>query len=236
MRYWKTVLVFGLVVVVSGVWGQAVTPAQDSLLQYLAKNQADLKSVVENYQSVSFNWKTLLATFGGAVLLVWLTWKYWAKEKLQCYLQKKAQAVVDSLTNLKTTGILVLSSQAGKDQGNDKFLRKFFKEKGFENVKLHHIDNVKTDVPGDFDYGVVFANNEDDKLNQSIANEYLTDESVLFYYSLDTRWEKPKGISATEEKLLKGRINFANSRAQIYGNLMSSLEYLQCAVSRYGNA
>jgi hypothetical protein len=210
--------------------GQILTPAQDSLLQFLVKNQTDLKAAVSQYHWINLSLKDLLISFGIVILLIAAAWRFWFKEKLQNYLQKKAQDAINALTNLKTHGILIVSSQAGKDNGNDKFLRKFFKNKGFDNVKFHHIGDKKTELSEPFDYGVVFANNEDNLIDKAVVRQYVTEDSVLFYFGKPASWNFQNDTTELSRK-----INYANSRAQIHGNLLSSLEYLTCAVAKYGN-
>jgi hypothetical protein len=224
MRYWKTVLVLSLVVWGSEASGQGITPTQDSLLQYLVKNQDDLKSAVKNYQSVAFTWKQILATLGGFLFLVGLTWKIWTEEWLKTHIKTKTQEAIESITNLKGAKILVLTSISG----NDSFLRDFFKVKTFSNVRFQQIGDAYHTV-ADFDYEIVFVNNDDGNINQDIARAYFKSDIVLFYFGKE-RWDTSKD----SPELSRG-LNMANSRVQIYGNLMSSLEFLELVKPKIKN-
>ena len=205
------------------VFGQSV---QDSvLLEFLSENRSTLEEMVSNYRKFTVTWPQLLVTFGGFIFLAGLTWRLWGKQKLKEYLQKKSQEAVDLLTDLKTSGILVLS---GKDS-SDKFLRSFFREKRFTAVKFLPIDDKKVEVK-EFEYSLVFANNEDGKLDKSIVRQYLDKETALFYFGKSGTWDYQNDAPEISIK-----INFANSRAQIYGNLMSSLEFLALVRPRIRN-
>jgi len=208
----------GLVLLGSGVWGQALTPAQDSLLQYLVKNQADLKSAIENYQSVAFNGKQLLATLAGFLLFCGLTWKLWAEEWIKNHIKTKAQEAVESLSNLKTMKILVMSGE----NSSDEFLQSFFEEKKFPNVKF---------IPEKgFTPNVIFANNEDGTMDKDVVRQSVKEDMVLFYLGKAGSWDWQNDTPEISRK-----INFANSRAQIYGNLMSSLEFLELVQPKIKN-
>jgi hypothetical protein len=220
----KPLLTLSLLVMVGGVWGQGISPEQDSLLQYLVKNQADLKSVVENYQSVTFNWGKLLSTLAGFFVLAGLTWKLWAEDWIKNHIKAKAQEAVESMANLKGAKILVLTSA----NGSDAFLRDFFKAKKFPNVHFERIGDAFQTV-SNFDYEMVFANNDDGKLNQDIVRQHFRTDNVLFYFGKE-RWDTSK-----DSPELSRSLNMANSRAQIYGNLMSSLEFLELVQPKIKN-
>lgn len=209
MRYIKLLLIFSLLVVAGRVWGQTATTAQDSLLQYLVKNQDDLKSVIENYQSVTFNWKQLLATFTGIVFFGGLTWKLWAEEWIKSHIKIKAQEALESMANMKTMKILVLSGE----KSSNEFLQSFFEEKKFPNVRFKPEKGFTPDV--------IFANNEDGTLDKDVVRQSVKEDMVLFYFGKAGSWDWQNDTPEISRK-----INFANSRAQIYGNLMSSLEFL----------
>lgn len=228
MKYWKKGLLFGLLLVFSTVWGQrdtslafsdtlggrplCVTPAQDSLLQYLIKNKNGLQTAIE-----VFNWKQLLLTLVGFLFFVGVAWRLWIKDWLKKYIQKKAEEALDEISSLKSANILVLTSKSGKDD----FLRTFFKAKKFPNVKFERLgDDFK--APDGFDYDVVFANNDDGELDKSLVRKYVADEQPLFYFGKPNTWDYQNDTPELSRK-----INFANSRAQIYGNFMSSLEFLE---------
>jgi hypothetical protein len=223
-RILKLVLTLCLLVVVGGVWGQDITPAQDSLLQYFVNNQSDLKSALKNYQSVSFNWQQLLLTLAGFLFFGGLTWKLWGQEWIKNHIKTKAQEAVESMANLKGTKILVLTSASGSDD----FLRDFFKVKNFSNLRFEHIGDAYQAV-SDFDYEMIFANNDDGKLNQDIVRQHFRTDNILFYFGKE-RWDTGK-----DNPELSRCLNMANSRAQIYGNLMSSLEFLELVKPKIKN-
>lgn len=199
-------------------FAQTITPAQDSLLQFLAKNEASVREIVHGYNQVSFNWTQFLVTFGAAIALGWLTWRYWAKDKLFNHVKKKTQEAIDNLNNLKTVKILVVS---GKNS-SDEFLRSFFEEKKFSNVKFKPESGFTPDV--------IFANNEDNSLDKDAVRKMVGERMVLFYFGKSGSWDY-----ANDTPELSRKINFANSRAQIYGNLMSSVEFLELIKPRITN-
>ncbi len=94
------------------------------------------------------------------------------------------------------------------------FLKDFFREFDFKNVRFYSIEE-KADLKK---VDVVFLNNENEQL--SIAEilqqaENSPQETVFFLFG--------KKYLTTEE--LSGRIAFANSRMQLYGNLINALRY-----------
>jgi len=192
--------------------------AQDSLLQFLTENKTSVQQLVNNYKAVSFNWAQFLATFAGFLFLAGLTWKFWAKDKLAQYVKKKSQEAIDSMGNLKTANILVVSGEAS----NTAFLESFFKAKQFPNVEFQP-------KPG-FTPHVIFANNEDGTLDKAAVRQMVKEDMVLFYFGKSGTWD-----FANDSPELSRKINFANSRAQIYGNLMSSLEFLELVKPKIKN-
>ncbi len=218
----RNVIICGLLLIPLLLQGQT---EKDSLLQFLVDNKMEVEQIVNGYKKISFSWTQFVVTFVTAILMVGLSWKYWGKEKFGEYVRKQTQEAIDNMNNLKTTNILVLTSE----QGDEKFIRSFFKNKNFSNVKYVQIAN-EVKKPDDFDYELVFANNDDNKLNSDIVRQYLREGIALFYFSTDSRWELKE-----EKPEIKRSINFANSRAQIYGNLMSSLEFLDLANPKIKN-
>lgn len=122
--------------------------------------------------------------------------------------------------------IMVLSSAA--DCKNMGFIDSFFKEKEFNFKKQSGLEfKAPEEVPDIF-----FANNENALLDQGILEKYLIKypRTVLFYYGAPGSWkftpphEDPHKINS--------RINLANSRAQVYGNLISTLKYHDLVISK----
>jgi len=199
-------------------WTWAQTSASDSLLLYLEKNKAAVHGLVDGYNQVSFNWMQFLATFGVAIILIVLTWRFWGKEHLSIYVKKKAQEAIESLSDLKKAKILVISG----DSGSIVFLESFFDEKKFPNVKFK--------PEAGFAPSVIFANNEDGTLDKAVVRQMVKEDMVLFYFGKSGTWD-----FANDTPELSRKINFANSRAQIYGNLMSSLEFLELVKPKIKN-
>lgn len=205
------------------IWGLMLLPlmadaqtARDSLLQFLTENRSEVEQLIGNYKKVTFNWEQLAATFAIAILFVSLTWKFWGKEKLAEYVRKKSQEAIDNMNNLKSTKILVLTSE----QGDDTFIKSFFENKKFPNIKYIRIAN-EVKRPDDFDFELVFANNYDKGINTNVVRQYLNENIALFYFGPSNSWDYQNDTPP-----ISRTINFANSRAQIYGNIMSSLEFL----------
>ncbi len=233
MNYLRLVLVIGAILGAELGWGQDsmvvgdsigripfVTPAQDTLLKYLLDNKSGLSTAVE-----LFSWQGLTLSAAGFVFFVMVGWNFWLKDWLKKYVQEKAEAKLQELTSLKKANILVLTSQTG----NDSFLRDFFKEKKFPNVRFEQIGDTFKSI-NDFDYEVVFVNNDDNMIDKSVVREYAKGEQLLFYFGKPTSWD-----FQNDTPELSRKINFANSRAQIYGNLMSSLEFLELIKPRITN-
>jgi hypothetical protein len=192
--------------------------AQDSLLQFLTENKTSVQQLVNNYKAVSFNWAQFLVTFAGFLFLAGLTWKFWAKDKLAQYVKKKSQETIDSLSDLKKAKILVVSGE----ESSTAFLESFFDAKKFPHVKFKQ-------EPG-FTPHVIFANNEDGMLDKAAVRQMVKEDMVLFYLGQSRTWD-----FENDTPELSRKINFANSRAQIYGNLMSSLEFLELVKPKIKN-
>lgn len=188
--------------------------AQDSVLQFLAKNQESIYQIVDGYKKASFNWAQMFATLAGFIFLTFLTWRLWFLDWLKSHIQKKALEAIDEINNLKTAKILVVSN------GDDTFLKSFFKEKKFPNVKFIQMPSAYQPV-SDFDYELVFGNNDNNALDKSALRKFVGEDELLFYFGKSGSWD-----FANDTQELSKKINFANSRAQIYGNLLSSLEFL----------
>lgn len=154
--------------------------------------------------------------------------------KARNYIQKKISLKFDNIINenenqilqivdkhneekqiLITKKILVLSSK----QSDDTFIRKFFRTMGFSN------DNVNYEKISSYNkykkkYDLIFINNEDGTLDNSIICQYFqksadNDNKVLFFFG---RTYQPTGDEVK-------RLSFANSRTQIFGNLINLLRY-----------
>ncbi|GGD40728.1 hypothetical protein GCM10011514_01010 [Emticicia aquatilis] len=113
---------------------------------------------------------------------------------------------------VNTKKILVLSSK----NASDIFIRKFFRAMGFpvNNVNFEKVDSFQNFG----NYDLIFANNEDNTLDINLIQEFFqksNNKTVLFFFGS----QYPRGTSESD------RMNLANSRTQIYGNLINLLRY-----------
>ncbi len=106
--------------------------------------------------------------------------------------------------------ILVVS---GKDS-NDDFLKKFFDKMGFKKTTFKKMD-VFTKVKGE---NLIFFNNEDDELPKPLMTDYATkaQKSAIRFYFGSVPLRGPE---------FKENFAFANSRVQLYGNIINALKY-----------
>jgi hypothetical protein len=113
---------------------------------------------------------------------------------------------------VKGKKILVLTST----NGDDIFLRKFFKTMGFP---INNVDYKKVDSYKKFErYDLIFANNEDNSFDIELIQDFFQKsdfKTVLFFFG-----DKYPRASAEAN-----RMNLANSRTQVYGNLINLLKY-----------
>lgn len=216
MKIIKIYFTFVAFLIFETAHGQSVT--QDSLSRFLLKNQATVHDVIDNYDTL-FNWKNLSLTFAGLIFFLLAGWNFFLKDWLKNYINKKAEELADKASNLTTTPILVVSSAKGKSN-NDEFLQDFFESKKFVKTKFIRIKDEFIPV-NDFRYKLVFINNDDGLIPQSLAEQYALNGAPIFYFGKSGSWD----FNASTKEI-NTQINLANSRAQIYGNLMSSLQFL----------
>ncbi|MCU0289766.1 MAG: hypothetical protein MUF15_25650 [Acidobacteria bacterium] len=110
--------------------------------------------------------------------------------------------------------ILVIS----KTENNIAFMKKFFKERGFVKVNYSSIDKARE--LNHFDL-ILFNNETEKKVKEpDHSSEFdivkKTKENVICFYFGPNRFELDE---------YKNKLNFANSRVQLYGNLINSLRY-----------
>lgn len=192
--------------------------------QFLFKNKETVKDMVEAYKKV-FDWKQLVADLVGFCLVFGIAWKFFLKNWITEFFQKKAIAAVESMSDLKQQQILVVSSPTASTE----FLEDFFEIKKFEKVEFLAVEKGKTPPPKTARYSLIFANNDDGQLDIESVSSYVKDRNVLFYFGKSGSW--PFGKSPEIDR----KLNLANSRAQIYGNLMSSLEFLELVKPKIKN-
>lgn len=121
--------------------------------------------------------------------------------------------------------ILVVSD---KEFSNERFIKKFFDIKHFKNVTYRTVSQADELLSHkDHNYSLIFVNNESNIIPQEKCERWMEENkySVLFYFGKSGSWKFGKN---PPEYL--NRLNLANSRAQIYGNLISSLNYHQTLI------
>jgi hypothetical protein len=124
------------------------------------------------------------------------------------------QQYSDEINILQTKKIVVLSSTEGEDD----FLGTFFKSFGFnkKNISFLKVDAYQAIK----DYDLLFANNETDDLSKDLIDEFFNNSannSVLFYFNTTHN-------NYINEKI-SDKLSFANTRTQIYGNLINLLKF-----------
>jgi hypothetical protein len=110
----------------------------------------------------------------------------------------------------KEKSILIISQNPKEDP----FIERFFKEMGFRHYRHESLNHVKN--PDKYD--LLFFNNEKQAIDHTdllaiIAK--MKPDALCFYF----------GPDRFDSKEFKDRVNFANSRVQLYGNLINSLRY-----------
>lgn len=141
----------------------------------------------------------------------------WFTKLIQNWVEK-----YEGVNQLKANkSILILSSPAFP---NKLFIKKMMDKKGFKNCTYVKSVEAAEKELGEKDYQIILANNEDGQLRQDDLEQLILGEkySVLFYYGKTGTWDFRKHNEIPE---YYNRINFANSRAQVYGNLINSLNY-----------
>lgn len=197
--------------------------------QSIAEGKLDNKfSAMEKKLNDEYSLLKMLAWSGIGLTLISLIGLWWKGKK---YIEDKLKEKFDKIITqqegnilevidkqdvekqiLKTKKILVLTAK----NGNDAFVRKFFKTMGFQidNVNFEKVDSYKL-----YDgYDLIFANNEDTLFDEELIQEYFEkskENIVLFFF----------GKSFTKGQKVTTRMSFANSRTQIYGNLLNLLKY-----------
>ena len=114
---------------------------------------------------------------------------------------------------LKEEKAILVISKTGND---DTFMKSFFKGMGFGDVNYSRIDKVKNINR----YDLILFNNEKEEKNADHSLEFdivskTKADAVCFYF----------GSNKFELDEYKNKLNFANSRVQLYGNLINSLRW-----------
>ena len=200
-----------------------VQQLRDSLVSYDA---AQANQTLKNIQSYIDNpWDfikllgwTILLTVGLVSIFFFMLNRFnpkWYVKLIQRLVEKYEE--VNVLKRKKR--ILILSPEAPP---NKDFIDSFFTEREFNFDTL----NTNTFQQPKKGFDILFANNENGGIDQELLEEYLSKNvgSCLFYFGASGTWNFKKYLKEDPYQILK-RISFANSRAQVYGNLVSMLKF-----------
>lgn len=185
-----------------------------------------LESKVNSENRLSY---IILLTIG-SVTIISLIVVYFQAHK---YITKKLNEKFDNIITNKEGSLLRLIDAHSKDNqlintkkllvisskdADDIFIRQFLRKMGFpiNNVKFDKKDN--SEIKDINQYDLIFINNEMDNLEMEIIMEIFkkTHEKTVFFYF---------GNQFARGTPFANRMNLANSRTQIAGNLMNLLKY-----------
>lgn len=200
---------------------------KEQVAQYKTINQAAglAKEFVTNPISFLFKYGAILI----AAILGLLSIFFWALKKLnpkwfttiiQGWVEK-----YEEVNRLKEENqILVISSE---QFSNERFIRKLFDKKRFPKKNITYvkgIDAAKSELKSGR-FQVVLANNEDGELDQLKLEEILNDNKymVMLSFGKSQHWNFQKYNGKIPEYI--NRLNLANSKAQVYNNLINALNY-----------
>jgi len=108
--------------------------------------------------------------------------------------------------------ILVLSTP----KEDKTFLKKFFREFKFQKVDFKSVENDENIGK----YDLIFINDENGDFQFEFIDSFFENspkDTVLFYFNTTKKFYNNAKVS--------DRLNFANSKTQIYGNLINLLKY-----------
>lgn len=213
---------------------------QVSVMQYQVESKLididdQFKAEVKNLQEEKKNNNWLIAAIIVAVIFIGFGGFFGIRKNINKTIKKKMDEWINKefpkikeefLEAAKKQGeefkvkekksILVIS----KKEADETFLKMFFEERGFNSrnvnyMRLGEAKNVEK-------YDLVLFNNESDKKEQSPDHSKEIEvmaktkkDAIGFYF----------GPNRFESEDYKNKINFANSRPQLYGNLINSLRY-----------
>ena len=149
--------------------------------------------------------------------LIWLLnkMKLFKSDWHMSFIQRLVEKYEEVNILKKNKRILLISHP---DVNNEKFMTGILKE--FKIVEKLNVTD--TFIQPKETYDVVFANYERGGQNQVIILQYLKGEhDCLFYFGQTGSWD----FRTEEYIVLNKRVNLANVRAQIYGNLISTLKF-----------
>lgn len=122
----------------------------------------------------------------------------------------------DPYTLLKENKHILVLTPRGDSEGFE-WIQRFFVGMGFKNTNFEYLENFKEHKGGKYD--LIFLNiGGENNCQQEIDDlAKLYPRSMLFYFGT-SRVKHPELDKA-------GRLSYANTRAQIYGNLMNALNF-----------
>lgn len=238
---WKSAHLFTLLLVSFVCNAQSPVESADEKLDSLQAKVLQLEKQISDNQSSNEllkNGEQLLTEFTKSP--IWFIFKYvgiavgfaialllslffllnkvspkWYTNLIQKWVEK-----YEEVNQLKTNKSILVISDGSFD--NERFIKKFFDKKQFKNVTYKSVSQVEK-LLEDKDFDLIFANNESKGLSQEHLEKLISQKkyAVLFYLGKPGSWDFSKYEEESPEFL--ERLNFANSRAQIYGNLISTL-------------
>lgn len=234
-------LIFFLLFVHAASWGNTTTDSLEivslkainteqelqisKLSTQIQSLENELQTITELAQSIkapsSLLWKMGIATIAG-VLLALCLWRLfiWLEPRWYTKLIQKLVERYEEISVLKRNKsiVLLMPEIHAPEKDNTTFIRTFFSTKEFERVT--YLDAVNNYIPVKEPVDLFFANNETGYFTQDILEDFLMHHpnAFLFYFGAPGSWDFKRSLE------LNKRINLANSRSQIYGNLLSTLK------------
>jgi hypothetical protein len=137
-------------------------------------------------------------------------------EKFESLFNEKREKLIQLINSLddelnlkKSSTILVISPE----ETNETFFKRFFRKMGFERVSFikHGLIFDKQSID------LILFNDEDDKFHEDDIIQYVenSNKSICFYF----------GGKRINCKGFEHIFSFANSKLQLYGNLINALKY-----------
>jgi len=173
------------------------------------------------------NWIVYLIGFFGIGSLI----SFWGlvKKHIEKKVKEKAEKLINEVYKEKEREILEMAKKQNeefqlkekksiliisKNKDEEPFMEKFFNDMEFstpEHQSLREVNNLKK-------FDLILFNNEKQEIDHSDILNIITKtkfDTLCFYF----------GSDRFDGKEFKDRVNFANSRVQLYGNLINSLRY-----------
>lgn len=156
------------------------------------------------------------------VFLMWLAWKFvvWLEPAaFTKFIQRLVERYEEVNVLKRQKKILVISPPLKEEDTKSAFIQDLFEEKEFKLVEFQY-DVTQYTAPEQAP-DLIFVDNERGGLSQDLMVAYLKQfpGACLFYFG------RPGSFDFKHHPAINDRINLANSRAQVYGNLLSTLKY-----------